>query len=91
MTRDELIISMRESGVGPRQIARSLGLTPSLVSGVLYRAGLTRDIPGQGLKYAANAWFRRAVVEAARSGTITEASLKYGVSRGSVRRWMAGA
>jgi hypothetical protein len=39
--RNAEIIRRRKAGVGPRQIARDMGLTGSVVAGVLGRAGLT--------------------------------------------------
>jgi len=43
--RDAEIIRIRCGGIGPREIARRLGLSPNVVSGVLSRAGLTQPRP----------------------------------------------
>lgn len=39
--RDDLICQLRKEGHGPASIARQLGVTRSVVCGVLFRAGLT--------------------------------------------------
>jgi transposase-like protein len=41
--RNERIIAMRREGIGPREIARQLGLSPNVVAGVINRAGLATN------------------------------------------------
>lgn len=38
--RNRQIVALRRKGVGPREIARRMGLTPGIVVGVLDREGL---------------------------------------------------
>lgn len=46
--RNAEIIRLREAGVGPREIARRLGLSPSTVAGVFHRAGIREKGPHGG-------------------------------------------
>ena len=46
--RNSRIIALRKAGVGPREIARRMGLSSSTVAGVLFRAGATQPIGGRG-------------------------------------------
>ena len=41
LNRNASIIALRKDGIGPREIARRMKVTPGLVAGVLDRAGLT--------------------------------------------------
>lgn len=47
MGRNEQIVAFRGEGVGPREIARRMGLTYGAVISVLYRAGLTESSSGR--------------------------------------------
>ena len=47
--RNRQIIELRKRGVGPREIARRLKLTPQVVAGVLHRHDLTTEAKGRGV------------------------------------------
>lgn len=56
----EQIVALRKAGVGPREIARRLSVSPSVVAGHLFRAGLTKPTKGRG-NGATTEWKRLAV------------------------------
>lgn len=82
--RNALICAMRREGVGPREIARRMGLSPSTVSGVLSRAGLATRALGRGCTEPA---FRDLVVAYSREHTIRAAADTYKVHLNTVVRW----
>ena len=88
--RNAKIIALRNEGVGPREIARRLGVTANVVAGVLHRAGLTDG----GSCFAARrrgkgytAAFREAVLAAAHHGTLAQAAVAWRVHPVTVWRW----
>lgn len=46
--RNAEIVRLRRAGVGPREIARRLRISPNAVNGVLVRARLTQEPKGRG-------------------------------------------
>lgn len=84
--RNAEIIAKRKAGIGPREIARQMRLTPNVVAGVLNRAGVSK--PGRG------GWaqrvppeIRRQIAQAAASSTYREVATKFGVTPTTVFRF----
>jgi transposase len=74
------VIDLRAAGVGPRKIARWLGITPGQVAGFLHRAGLT-----ERKGYSDEVKARAISIAAASTGR--EAAKVCGVSEMAVSRW----
>jgi transposase-like protein len=75
------IVALRKGGAGCREIARHLGLTPSTVSGVLHRSGLTSEPKGR-VPWPASV--RKIIAEASWRSSINDAAREWGVGRSSV-------
>ena len=82
--RNALICKMRTDGVGPREIARRLGLTAGVVLGALHRAGLTRDAR-KDVRSEAGDGFRLAVANCV--GPSRAVGVRWGVGASTVRDW----
>lgn len=87
--RNARIIALRKAGVGPRQIARELGVTPQVVAGVLHRNGLTKEETGRG--YGATAEFKALVCADAEQTSQGAAARKWGVDQSMISRWLRAA
>jgi hypothetical protein len=85
MARNANIIALRKAGVGPREIARRLNLTPSTVAGVLWRAGLTEVISGRG--NGATEEFKKLAVAALADKSWMQVAREYGVSTAALSYW----
>lgn len=85
MTRNEQIVALRKEGVGPREIARRLALTPQTVAGVLFRAGLTKPTKGRGNGAADE--FKTGVVDISYATSVRRAARSCGVSPSTVMLW----
>lgn len=86
--RNDRIIALRHQGVGPREIARRVEVSPSAVAGVLRRAGLTRPelgTGGRGHGYGL-AYKRLAVASAAENGP-RHACRVFGICRRALDNW----
>lgn len=84
MDRNAKIIALRQEGVGPREIARRLGISPNVVAGVLHRAGLSH---AQRALYAYPEEFRARAVAYAAHLTQEAAAAEFGVSQSVVSQW----
>lgn len=86
--RNRQITAMRKSGIGPREIARRLSLSPSLVAGILYRASLTA--PSSSHRRHAPA-FRESVLESVPSLGARGAAREWGIAWSTMCRWRRDA
>lgn len=98
--RDQSIITLRKAGLGPRDIAKTLNISKGVVSGVLFRAGLTS--PHKKKEYPITSTTHRkrgrpridpakrgAVLATYLSGvSIRRAAAKWGVSVSSIQNWL---
>jgi DNA-binding CsgD family transcriptional regulator len=84
-TRDE-IIRLRSEGVGPREIARRLGVNPNSVAGVLFRAGLTSERKGRGYGQLTAAQKAEALELRSFGVPLWEVAHKFGVSQMTIWR-----
>jgi transposase-like protein len=91
--RNLKIITLRKQGVGPREIARQLGVSSSTVAGVLFRAGMTdpsspnshvvpRNQPPQ-----TEPAFRALVLEAAEHEPVAGVCRSWDISSAAFYRW----
>lgn len=83
--RNAEIIQLRRQGVGPREIARRLKLSPCAVAGVLHRAGMTEKPSSPRGKYTNE--FKRDAVDYLLAHTWSAAAAKYGVGQGHLGQW----
>lgn len=88
LARNERIKELRSDGVGPREIARRLNLSPHVVAGVLRRAGMCVEKRGRG--HGAPPEFRALVIADADRETQARAAAKWGVHPATVSRWSQG-
>lgn len=86
LNRNASIIALRNDGIGPREIARRMKVSPGVVAGVLDRAGLVADGAS-----AAHNLKRVALKEVATGKTITAAAERCGVARTTVQSWVRKA
>ena len=78
------IIALRKDGIGPREIARRMKVTPGLVAGVLDRAGLTVT----GRTGGASDDLKRRVLKDLRNGPSCAAvAAKWNLPRTTVQSW----
>jgi transposase len=88
VTLRERIINLRTvHKMGPRAIARHLGVGPGVVAGHLNRAGLTdHDSLHARARTAKHSMaFKRKVVD--EPGNLREVAQKYGIHNATVHRW----
>ncbi len=86
------IVRLRQEGVGPREIARRLQISPSSVNGVLVRAKLTNGViggGGRGCGFPDAARFA-ALAYAAKHGKAA-AARAFGISRRTILTWAKAA
>lgn len=84
--RNRLIVSMRNEGIGPREIARRLDLSPCIVAGVLHRAGMCTEQLGRG--NGATDTFRSMVLDDLAAGkSYSMVAAKWGVCVSSIHNW----
>lgn len=85
MERNARIIEMREAGVGPREIARRMGVSANVVAGVLYRSAITMEshsINGRDKKMEADE--RARILEMALCVGAVKTAMVMGVKLGRV-------
>lgn len=88
--RNRRIMAMRVRGIGPREIARRLEVSPCVVAGVLHRCGLTKEPRGRG--HGATEAFKAAVLADLASGKSWDAvAASWGVSVASLSNWRQAA
>lgn len=85
--RNAAIVALRGEGVGPREIARRLGLSPGVVSGVLHRAGIVIAPQSDGSAYPESTR-RSALALAGRIG-VERAAAEAGVAERTLWDWRA--
>lgn len=85
MARNERIIQLRRDGLGPREIARRLEVSPSTVAGVLFRAGLTKPTHGRGNGVSDDT--KRAAVAMLEHGTWRAVATMFGVNPSTLSHW----
>jgi transposase-like protein len=86
--RNAEIIRRRRDGVGPREIARQMGLSPNVVAGVLKRAGDVGHTDHRGGWH--NGYpddFKARVVELAERLTTNAAAAHFGLAWSTVAEW----
>jgi transposase len=83
--RNKAICDLRRAGVGPREIARRLGLSPNVVAGALHRAGLATEPRGRG--YGADRTYRLSVGRRALATSVRKAASEFGHSTSTVLLW----
>ena len=85
--RNDEIVRLRKEGVGPREIARQMGLSPNVVAGVLHRSGQTDrwsvSCRGNGLSAPELAAIRR---RRARGETLLAIAEDYGVTHTAISK-----
>lgn len=92
MGRNEQIVALRQEGVGPREIARQLELSPNVVAGVLRRAGLAAQDPkagGWGGGYSPE--IKAMAIRFIDDIGITRSARHFGVSLPTLHRWRKDA
>jgi predicted transcriptional regulator len=82
----EVIVPMRDAGMTSRQIAGRLGISPSSVSNILARAGMSMGGPSPA-ELPSN---EVLAVEVA-SSSLASVARKYGASRDTIRKRVAEA
>jgi len=83
--RNAEIIRRRRAGVGPREIARQMGLSPNVVAGVVHRAGLCSEPLGRGNGAADE--FRSIVLRSAEGLGVYVAARIWDVHPSSIYNW----
>lgn len=83
--RNAQIIAKRKAGVGPREIARQMGLGPNIVAGVLHRAGLNSAPSGRG--HGATEAFKDYAIQVMAERGPAAASLTLGVTFSAIYKW----
>lgn len=93
--RNQRIANLKAQGLGQREIARGMGLSPNVVAGVLHRLGLTDSTSRYAihtLRSDIDPAFKLAVMDAARSlGNAAEAARQWGVSPWALCDWLRQA
>jgi transposase len=84
--RNAEIIRLRQEGVGPREIARLLKVTPQTVAGVLFRGGLTKPTAGRG--NGPTPEFVRLVLSELSRSSWRQTAAKFGVSTTTIGNWL---
>lgn len=86
-TRNAEIMALRSLGIGPREIARRLKLTPNIVAGVLHRHGLCTEEKGRG--FGMDTEIKRKVADAFFGGsTLKELAVENGRSIATISAWV---
>lgn len=83
--RNARIIEARRTGLGPREIARQLDLSPNIVAGVLHRAGLARELRGRG--YGLSDEQRGDVLHDAAAMGVTAAAREHLLTPSTIYKW----
>lgn len=86
-SRNDKICALRSIGVGPREIARRLDVSPSVVAGVLFRAGLTSAETGSGRGNGATLEYKKLVVAELGGGTWRGVAAKHGINISTLGKW----
>jgi DNA invertase Pin-like site-specific DNA recombinase len=83
--RNAEIIRRRKAGEGPAEIAFGLNITRQTVSGVLFRAGMTKPTRGRG--NGATDEVKRLAVEMLKTDTYHNVGRAFGVTGSAVHNW----
>ena len=99
--RNQSIIMLRKTGLGPRDIAETLNVSKGVVSGVLFRAGLTsprKTIAEYPIISTTQRKRGRPAIDPAKRGAVlatymsgvsmAKTAAKWGVSTTSIQNWM---
>lgn len=85
LNRNASIIALRKDGIGPREIARRMRVSPGVVAGVLDRAGL---VAAGSNGYASDDMTCRVLKEISSGLSVTAAAARWNLPRTTVQSWV---